>query len=181
MDELRDLLQLAQRGDEAARKRLFAAAYDDLRSQASRQLRGGGRNTFLNTTVLVHESFLRFLNAGKLDGAERGHFFSYAARVMRSVIVDFARERQTERRGGGNPAPLAHLAGENRFDEEQMIRLNDAIEALQAQDPRLASVVEMRYFAGMTEIEIAEALGITDRTVRRDWEKARLVLAAMLR
>ena len=100
MDELSQLIQRAHAGDEAARERLFAVAYEDLRGQARAQLRDGGRNTLLNTTVLLHESFLRFQRAGKLAGTERGHFFAYAARVMRSVIVDFARQRQTERRGG---------------------------------------------------------------------------------
>ena len=183
MDELRDLLRKAHDGDEAARERLFAVAYGELRSQAHLQLRSGGRNTFLNTTALVHESFLRFLGAGRLAGSDRGHFFSYAARVMRSVIVDFARQRQTERRGGNiDRTPLnTQLAEEICACEDQVIRINDAIEALQVHDERLVKVVEMRYFAGMTENEIGAALGVTERTVRRDWEKARLLLAAMLR
>jgi RNA polymerase sigma factor (TIGR02999 family) len=183
MDVLKDLLQRAHGGDEVARERLFAVAYEELRSQARAQLRGGGRNTLLNTTVLVHESYLRFLNAGQLTGAERGHFFSYAARVMRSVIVDFARQRQAERRGGD----AVHISlntqlGDNlSAGEDEVVRINDALEALQKLDERLVKVVEMRYFAGMTESEIADALEVTDRTVRRDWEKARLLLAASLR
>jgi len=183
MDELRDLLRKAHGGDEAARERLFAVAYDELRSQARLQLRSGGRNTVLDTTALVHESFLRFLHAGKLSGSDRGHFFSYAARVMRSVIVDFARQRQTERRGGDViRTPLTtQLAEETTAGEDQVVLINEAIEALQVHDERLVRVVEMRYFAGMTETEIAGALGVTDRTVRRDWEKARLLLAAMLK
>jgi RNA polymerase sigma factor (TIGR02999 family) len=183
MDELRELLRKAHEGDEPARERLFAVAYGELRSQAHKQLRGGGRNTFLNTTALVHESFLRFLGAGRLAGSDRGHFFAYAARVMRSVIVDFARQRQTERRGGNVERTTlnAQLAEEICAGEDQVIHINDAIEALQVHDPRLVQVVEMRYFAGMTETEIGAALGVTERTVRRDWEKARLLLAAMLR
>jgi RNA polymerase sigma factor (TIGR02999 family) len=183
IDELSLLIQRAHAGDEAARERLFAVAYEDLRGQARRQLRDGGRNTLLNTTVLLHESFLRFQRAGKLAGSERGHFFAYAARVMRSVIVDFARQRLAERRGGDAVhLPLdAQLADNLRAGEDEVIQINDAIEALKDQDPRLVQVVEMRYFAGMTEQEVAEVLGITDRTVRRDWEKARLLLAAMLR
>lgn len=183
MDALRDLLQQAHGGDEAARERLFAVAYEELRSQARAQLRGGGRNTLLNTTVLVHESYLRFLNAGQLSGAERGHFFSYAARVMRSVIVDFARQKQAERRGGDavHISLNTQLAENLSAGEDELVRINDALEALQKLDARLVQVVEMRYFAGMTESEIAEALEVTDRTVRRDWEKARLLLAASLR
>ena len=183
MDELSSLIHRAQAGDEAARERLFAVAYEDLRSQARAQLRNGGRNTLLDTTVLLHESFLRFQRAGKLAGTERGHFFAYAARVMRSVIVDFARQRQAERRGGDavHLTLDAQLADNLKAGEDEVLQINDAIEALQSEDPRLVQVVEMRYFAGMTEQEIAEVLGVTDRTVRRDWEKARLLLASLLR
>jgi RNA polymerase sigma factor (TIGR02999 family) len=183
MDELSVLIQRAHAGDESARERLFAVAYQDLRGQARAALRDGGRNTLLNTTVLLHESFLRFQRAGKLAGTERGHFFAYAARVMRSVIVDFARQRQAERRGGDAVhVPLdAQLAENLRAGEDEVIQINDAIEALENEDPRLVQVVEMRYFAGMTEQEIAAVLGVTDRTVRRDWEKARMLLATLLR
>jgi hypothetical protein len=97
MDPLKDLLQKAQEGNESARAQLFAVAYDELRSRARAQLQGGGRNTLLDTTVLVHESYL---HAGHLSNAERGYFFSYTAHVMRSVIVDFARQRLAQRRGG---------------------------------------------------------------------------------
>jgi RNA polymerase sigma factor (TIGR02999 family) len=183
MDPLKQLLKLAHDGDEDARAQLFAVAYDELRARARAQLRDGGRNTLLNTTVLVHESYLRFLNAGHLTGAERGYFFSYAAQVMRSVIIDFARQRQTQRRGGD----VVHVRMTTQFsedlsaEEDQLVKINDALEDLQKLDARLVQVVEMRYFAGMTEPEIALALGVTDRTVRRDWQKARLLLAATLR
>lgn len=184
MDPLADLLQRAQQGDAAARERLFAVAYEELRGQARAQLRNsGGRNTLLDTTVLVHESFLRFVQAGQLQGSDRGHFFSYAGRVMRSVIVDFARKRQAERRGGdAEHVPLdTQFAEDVRATDEELIRINDALEALQTVDDRLVKVVEMRFFAGMTEAEVAEALGVADRTVRRDWEKAKLLLTATLR
>jgi RNA polymerase sigma factor (TIGR02999 family) len=105
MDPLKDLLQKAHEGNEAARAQLFAVAYDELRTRARAQLQCGGRNTLLNTTVLVHESYMRYLNAGHLSSAERGYFFSYAAHVMRSVIVDFARQRQAQRRGGNAVRP----------------------------------------------------------------------------
>lgn len=183
MDQLTDLLQRAQEGDQAARERLFAVAYDELRTQARAQLRDGGRNTFLDTTVLVHESFLKFIQAGQLNGADRGHFFAYAGRVMRSVIVDFARKRQAERRGGDaqHVSLDTQLAEDMRASDEEMIRINDALQALQEVDSRLVQVVEMRFFAGMTEAEVADALGVADRTVRRDWEKAKLLLTATLR
>jgi RNA polymerase sigma factor (TIGR02999 family) len=183
VDPLKDLLHRAHAGEEAARVQLFAVAYDELRARARAQLQGGGRNTLLNTTVLVHESYLRFVQAGQLSGSERGQFFSYAAHVMRSVIVDFARQRLAERRGGGaEHVPLTtRFAEDLAAGDDQLVRINDALDELQKVDDRLACVVEMRYFAGMTEDEVAAALGVTDRTVRRDWQKARILLAAALR
>jgi RNA polymerase sigma factor (TIGR02999 family) len=183
MEPLTELLRQAQAGDDAARERLFAAAYEELRAHARGLLRGGGRNTFLDTTVLVHESFLRFQQAGRLNGGDRGHFFAYAGRVMRSVIVDFARKRQAERRGGEaeHVALDTQLAEDLRASDEQMLRINEALEALKEVDERLVQVVEMRYFVGMTEPEIARALGVAERTVRRDWEKAKLLLLAALK
>lgn len=183
MDQLRELLAEARDGNEDARAQLFAVAYDELRSQARAQLRDGGRSTLLDTTVLVHESYLRFLQAGQLAGVERGHFFSYSAQVMRSVVVDFARQRRAQRRGGDAPhVPLTlQLAAEVAAFDDQVLKMDDALEALKGVDERLVHVVEMRYFAGMTETEVAEALGVTERTVRRDWQKARLLLAAALR
>jgi RNA polymerase sigma factor (TIGR02999 family) len=182
VDELSVLLDQAQAGDETAKGKLFSIAYEELRMRARNQLNKGGRNTLLDTTALVHESFMRFVNAGQLKGRDRDHFFAYAARVMRSVIVDFARRRLTERRGGDVPHVSwnTQLAENHAVGDEQVVRINDAMEALEAEEPRLVRVVEMRYFVGMEVNEIAAALGVTDRTVRRDWEKARLLLAAML-
>ncbi len=183
MDELGDLLIRAEKGDESARERLFVIAYDELRSLARAQLRKGGRNTLLDTTVLVHESFVRYVNAGRLAASERAQFFAYSARVMRSVIVDFARRKLADRRGGdAEHVPFCtQLAEKVSAGEDELVRINDAMDELQQHDERLVRVVEMRYFAGMTEQEIGDALGIAVRTVRRDWEKARLLLAAMLR
>ena len=183
MGELTDLLLRANAGDEAARQQLFATAYDELRVMARARLREGGRNTLLDTTVLVHESFLRFVQAGRLQASDRGHFFAYAASVMRSVIVDFARRRQAQRRGGD----AAHvtldtdLASSLAAQEDEVIGVHEALAQLESVDPRLARIVEMRFFAGMGETEIGEALGVTQRTVRRDWERARLLLSAVLR
>jgi len=183
MSRLTLLLQQAKAGDDSAREKLFVVAYDELRSLARAQLRDGGRNTLLDTTVLVHESFMRFVQAGQLHGEEEGQFYCYAARVMRSVIVDFARQRQAARRGGGavHVSFDTQLAENLHVTDEDVVRINDALEELQKFDDRLVKVVEMRYFIGMTEARIAAVLGVTDRTVRRDWEKAKLLLAASLR
>jgi RNA polymerase sigma factor (TIGR02999 family) len=166
-----------------ARDELFAAAYPELRKLARSRLRSGGRNTVLETTALVHESYLRFLGTGKLQLEDRKAFFAYASRVMRSVIIDTVRERQAERRGGG----VAELTLDTQMrdnlptGEAEILQVNDALLALEQAEPRMAMVVEMRYFGGYTDEEIAEALDLNKRTIRRDWEKARLLLFAALR
>lgn len=179
---LTDLIHRAQDGDAAALRSVFDATYPQLRDLARVRLGGGGRGTFLNTTSLVHESYLRFANAGRLSIDDRAHFMRYAGRVMRSIIVDFVRERLAQRRGGG----ALHVTLNSQIDaapteaESEILRVHDALEQLAQYDARMVSIIEMRYFGGMTEIEVADALDITDRTVRREWEKARLLLAEAL-
>lgn len=172
-----ELIRRAQRGDGEAADRLFEMMYAELRRLARARLRAGGRDTLLDTSSLVHESYLRFAGAGQLQLHDRGHFMRWAGRVMRSVIVDFARRRQAARRGGGNAAVrLATDIGERSHGASEILRVHEALDEMAALDQRLASIVEMRYFGGMTESEIASAIGLNERTVRRDWEKARLFL-----
>ena len=148
-----------------------------------RRLRDGGRNTVLDTTALVNEAYLRFVRGGELRAEDRRAFFAYASRVMRSVIVDSARERLAERRGGDavHLTLTAAAASGMAADDESILKVHEALDQLAAVEPRLGQVVEMRYFGGYTEQEIAEALDITERTVRRDWEKARLLLEIALK
>ena len=183
MNQLTELLGRLRAGDAEARNALFAAAYAELHRLARSRLRDGGRNTLLDTTGLVHESYLRFVSGGALRAEDRRAFFAYASQVMRSVIVNCARERIAQKRGGDlRPLTLSiQLAANVAENEETILRVHEALEALEQADPRLAEVVQMRYFGGYREQEIAETLGISDRTVQRDWEKARLILAAALR
>jgi RNA polymerase sigma factor (TIGR02999 family) len=179
---LTELIHRAEGGDAQAAESLFEATYNELRKLARARLRSGGRNTLLDTSSLVHESYLRFAGAGQLRLQDRIHFMRWAGRVMRSVIVDFARRRGAERRGSG----VAHITlttqiGATSTGEREILRVHDALDEIALLDARMAQVVEMRYFGGMTESEIAEALGVTDRTVRRDWEKARLLLREALK
>jgi len=162
---------------------LFGSTYRELRRLAHARLRAGVPNTLLDTTGLVHESYERMLKAGDVRFPDRPRFLGYAGQVMRSIIVDFARQRLTERRGGNAPHVTftARVADGVLVAEEEIVRVHDAIDALACVDPRMAKVVEMRYFGGFSDVEIAEALGVTDRTVRRDWEQARLFLAEALR
>jgi RNA polymerase sigma factor (TIGR02999 family) len=180
---LTDLLHRAHSGDAAALRAVFDALYDELRTIARSRLSRGGRGTLLDTTSLVHESFMRFARLGRVRPEDRDQFLRYSSQVMRSVIVDFVRERLAARRG----ADATHLTLNSEIldpgttGEDEIVRVHEALEELAHNDARMAQVVEMRYFGGMTEPEIAAALGVTDRTVRRDWEKARLLLAAALR
>ncbi|HEY6455741.1 MAG TPA: ECF-type sigma factor [Steroidobacteraceae bacterium] len=183
MTQLTELLGRVQAGDVEARDALFAAAYADLHRLARARLRAGGRNTVLDTTCLVHESYLRFVRAGELRAEDRRAFFAYASQVMRSVIVNSARERIAQKRGGDwLPLTLStNIAANIDAGEETILAVHEALEALEKAEPRLAQVAQMRYFGGYSEQEIAEALDITERTVQRDWEKARMILAASLR
>ncbi len=179
---LTDLIQRAQNGEAGALQSVFEVTYEELRMLARSRLQSGGRSAALDTTALVHECYLRFATAKRLSVEDRVHFFRYAGRAMRSVIVDLARGALRVKRGSGaNPVTLGTTISESTSaGEEQVLRVHEALEELAEVDPRLVQVVEMRYFAGLTEGEIAGALGVTDRTVRRDWEKARLLLAEAL-
>jgi len=183
MTDLTQLIRRAADDDPGARDELFAAAYSELRKLARARLRDGGRNTVLDTTALVHESYLKFLGGGQLRAEDRRAFFAYASRVMRSVIIDSVRERQAERRGGDAErlTLCTQLLEDADGGNEDVLRVNEALDVLAQAEPRLAQVVEMRYFGGYTEAEIAEALELTERTVRRDWGKARLLLSSMLK
>lgn len=179
---LTDLIEHASVGDQAALRRLFDATYQDLHRIARARLAKSPRNAILDTTSLVHESYMRFANAGQLRIEDRVHFLRYAGQAMRSVIVDFARQRQAERHGGG----AQHITLDSQIvdtpdaAEVEILNVHQALEELAQHDPRLAQVVEMRYFGGMSEAEIADVLEVATRTVRRDWDKARLLLAQWL-
>lgn len=179
---LTDLIQRAQRGDTGAVDGLFQAVYPELRRMAAARLRRHQRNTLLDTTELVHESYMRFVQAGRLKLDDRIHFMGYAGKIMRSVIVDTVRERQAQRRGGAlRPITLDSQIGIPGTDAgAEILEVHEALDGLAEHDPRLVQVVELRYFAGMTDAQVAEALGVGERTVRRDWEKARLLLAESL-
>jgi RNA polymerase sigma-70 factor (ECF subfamily) len=165
------LLRRVSDGDAAAVERLFDVLYDELHRLAEAQLRRERVDHTLQPTALVHEAFLR-LSGASPDAQDRVHFASIAARAMRQVVVDHARRRAASKRGGGwfrttlGPA----VASATEIDPVEMIALDEALDTL---DERQRRVVEMRFFAGLEETEVAAILGVTERTVRRDWVKAR--------
>ncbi|MGO9829737.1 MAG: ECF-type sigma factor [Myxococcaceae bacterium] len=181
MGDITELIKRAKAGEDAALEMLFEELYEPLRGLARSRLARGGHQTLLDTTGLVHEFYLRLEHAGRVLVNDRHHFMAYAARAMRSVVVDFARRRAAERRGGDvEHVPLTESLAE-AGGEQEILQVHAALETLEKVDPYLVRVVEMRYFAGMTEEEIAKSLAISDRTVRRHWEKARLLLASALK
>jgi len=182
VSELTQLLRAARGGDAQAADKAFSRVYAELRRLARARLRQHRTMTLLDTTALVHESYLKLVGTEGVAVEDRHHFFAYASRVMRSVIVDFARAKLAERRGGEAEKVVLDTALGERLaaPESDVLRVHEALEALAQADERAAQVVEMRYFGGLTEPEIAQVLGLSERTVRRDWEKARLLLLAHL-
>ena len=174
-------LRAAHAGDREAADRAYAALYPELLKIARARLRVHQPNTLLDTEGLVHESFLRFVAADKLGIADRKHFFTYAAKTMRNIVIDFARRRQAERHGGAAERVTldSRLLGDSAQDAS-VIDVDRVLRELEAIDPTLAEVVEMRYFGGYTDAEIAAAMGIAERTVRRQWDKARAFILAQL-
>jgi RNA polymerase sigma factor (TIGR02999 family) len=157
--------------------RVVSATYAELRVLAHARLSRAAPLTLLDTTALVHECYLRLLKLGELKAAEHGRFLAYAGHAMRTIIVDFVRQRASQRRGGGL---LVKMTLDNLPDvsdgAEELLAIDAALQSLARLDARLVQVVELRYFAGLSNDEIAEALGVDERTVRRDWDKARALL-----
>ena len=175
-------LQAARDGDGQAVDRLFERLYPELRQLAAARLRHSGDARPLDTTALVHESYLRLCERQALDVADRAHFMAYAAKVMRSVVVDLVRAQQAQRRGGDCAIVTLStgLMAELPSGEDEVLRIHEALAGLAEVDPRLVQVVELRYFVGLSHDEIAQSLGLSTRTIERDWERARTYLYAAL-
>jgi RNA polymerase sigma factor (TIGR02999 family) len=168
------LLRASRGGNREALDRVFSLLYDELRRVAHRQLLSRQGDATLNTTALIHEAYLRMVNQNQVDWEDRAHFFGYAARTMRAIIVDYARRRSSGKRGGR----MTRLSFDDRdlpveAQAETIVAIDDALTQLAAVNDRLSRVVECRFFGGMSVEETAAALNVTDRTVRRDWIKAK--------
>jgi RNA polymerase sigma-70 factor, ECF subfamily len=169
--EVTRLLEAAVAGDQEALDRLVPLVYEDLRRVAHRQLdREGGGHT-LQTTALIHEAYLKLASGGSVSATSRTHFLALAARAMRQVLVDYARRRKAAKRGGGViSVTLGDEPQPTDTSADDLLALNEALEQL---EPRQRQVIECRFFGGMEEKDIAAVLGVSERTVRRDWVKAR--------
>ena len=171
--QVTDLLLQISHGDTAAMDRLIPLVYEELRRIAHRQLQLERPGHTLNTTGLVHETYARLVDKTRVEWRDRGHFFGAAAGAMRRILVDYARRNRAARRGGGSVRLTLNEDVPAAERGEMLLALDEALDRLAELDRRLGQVVECRYFGGLTEQETAEVLGVTRRTVQRDWAKAR--------
>ncbi len=167
-----------RKGDRTAFDRLFPIVYDQLRILAHRQIRrSGGGDPSLNTTTLLHEAYLKLVDQTRAEVQDRHHFFALAAKAMRHILVDEARRRAAHKRGAGIDAlPLEEDATAAVERGAELVAVDQALERLEAADPRLGKIVELRFFGGLSVEETAGALDLSPRTVKRDWQKARAFL-----
>lgn len=182
--DLAVLIDAVEHGDAAAAESLFAALYSELHRMAKRELARQGGPASLGATTLLHEAYL---DIAARDGSgpsfpDRARFMSYAARVMRGLIIDHARNRCAQKRGGQfEITSLGTEAGENMVDDRELSRVSAALDELAKLEPTLAEIVDLKFFCGFTFAEIAEMRGISERTVQRNWEKARIYLHSNIR
>ena len=169
-----ELLKAAGEGTGDAKEALLQRLYGELREMAHRELRRSDRNQTLRTTALVNEAYVRLVDSGDQTWENRRHFFFVAARAMHDILVEEARRKATHKRGGGwRRQDLENLDLAIDADPDEILALSEALEKLAAEDPRRAEVVRLRFFAGLTEEEIAAGLGVSHRTVTRDWRYVR--------
>ena len=180
-DDITSLLAAVGEGDQAAFDRLFSRVYAELRRLASRQLQASPPQQTLATTALVHEAYLKLSADARWSTRDRSHFFALAARAMRQILIDHARRRTRQKRGGvGAPLSLDMAEIPVLDRAEELLALDEALERLAAVDPELARLVEWRFFAGLSVEEIASTLEVSDRTVKRQWRVARAFLYQQL-
>ncbi len=179
--DITDLLVAERRGDRAAFDRMMPLVYPELRRIAHAQLAGHQRGALLNTTALVNEAYLKLVDQTRVKAEDRAHFFALSARTMRQIVVDYARKRNTAKRGGDKvKINLDVVQVPVEKQPEVVLAIDRALEQLSDLNQRLATVFECRYFLGMTEQETAEALNLALRTVQRDWMKSKAWLRTEL-
>lgn len=180
-DSITDLLLLHRNGDESASEQLLSLAYDELHRMAHRQLQYRRPGQTLNTTGLVHEAYLKLFDKSESNFNDRVHFFALSARAMRQILVDYARKVHAEKRGGKAHRTDLHPSMISTEDSKvEILDMDEALKKLQELSPRMAQIVELRFFGGMSIEEIAAVLDLSSRTVDRDWLKAKSFLYLVL-
>ena len=175
--DVTELLRAWSRGEEEAREKLIPLIYKDLRQRARRQMGRERQGNTLQTTALIHEAYLRLVGAAPVAWESRNHFFAIAARMMRRILVDHARSKRSQKRGGaGRPVSLDEELLASPPRSLDLVSLDEALQALTALDQRKGRVVELRYFGGLSVEETAEVLEVSPRTVKGDWQFAKVWL-----
>jgi len=180
-ERLEQLIQSAERGDATSREQLFTVLYNELHRLAQRELRRGALLT-MSPTTLLHETYINLARRDAGAFPDRARFFAYAARAMRGLLIDYVRNRRAQKRGGGfeiTSLPSELPATTTSGDDVEGI--GEALTSLGAIEPRLAQVVDLKFFCGFSFAEIAQLLGTSERTAQRDWDKARILLQRYLR
>jgi RNA polymerase sigma factor (TIGR02999 family) len=171
------LLASAERGDRAAADAVFAALYDELHRLARRELSKRGGGVTLSATTLLHDAYLSISKREGVSFPDRNRYMGYASRVMRGLIIDYARNRQAQKRGGlFEITSISTDVADPMADASELTRISDALDELATVEERLVRVVDLKFFCGFSFVEIAEMMGVAERTIQRDWEKARIFL-----
>jgi RNA polymerase sigma factor (TIGR02999 family) len=179
---LSTLVASAEHGDRAAADTLFATLYDELHRMARRELSRRGGGVTLGATTLLHEAYLDISDRERAAFPDRNRFMAYASRVMRGLIIDYARRRQAQKRGGEfEITSITTDTAGPATSADELSRVSEALDELETTDPRLARIVDLKFFCGFSFIEIASMMSVSERTVQRDWEKARIYLHRVLR
>ena len=173
---IQSLITSAENGDSAAASALFTTLYGELHRLAKLELSRRGYGVTLSATTLLHEAYLSISSGEKTEFPDRGRFMAYASRVMRGLIIDYARERRALKRGGQFEITAIDADLADRAVEKDLVQIGDALDELSTVEPALAQVVDLKFFCGFTFGEIAALGGTSERTVRRQWEQARLYL-----
>lgn len=174
--DITSLLAALRDGDRSAMDRLFPLVYREFHGRAHQQLARRRPGETLSTTALVHETYLKLAGSSRHAYEDRLHFFAVASRAMRQILVDYARRNAAEKRGSGRAITLEPDAIGNPDRSDELLALDEALEQLQELDPRLVQTVELRFFGGLSVEETADTLGVSPRTVKRDWQRARAFL-----
>lgn len=177
--DIAELLCRADQADPQAADELFATLYHELRRLAERQLERGGASLTLGTTTLVHDAYLSMTGRRDTKFPDRARFFAYASRAMRGLVIDYARRRRAQKRGRDYEITLVEdeVCGPSTLEAVQDLdALGDALSQLAELDPALAELVDLHFFGGFSFVEVAELRGVSERTVQRDWRKARMLL-----
>jgi len=175
------LVEAAERGESSGANALFSALYSQLHRVAKRELARQGFPMSLGTTTLLHEAYIEMAPRDGASFLDRGRFMAYAARVMRGLIIDYARRRQAQKRGSQFEITSTTTDLENAADDRELVRISEALNELGKVEPKLAEIVDLKFFCGFTLAEIAEMKGISERTAQRQWEKARIYLHRAIR